>query len=105
MIFESLYESARAGELILVEGGYCRWHLCRQGKRAGQITIYEIISLRPGAGKAMLDKLKAERPRSIFAKCPADLPANAWYRRRGFVLESVETTKTGRVVNSWRLVL
>ncbi len=31
MIFEALYESAKRGELLLVEGGMCRWHLRRDG--------------------------------------------------------------------------
>ena len=44
MIFETLYESAQRGELLLVNGGMCHWHL----RRDGQLTIREIISTRPG---------------------------------------------------------
>ena len=52
----------------------------------------------------MLDTLKTTPgATSIFAKCPAELPANAWYARQGFTLEDTETTKTGRLLNLWRL--
>lgn len=102
MIFETLYESSRRGELLLVEGGMCHWHL----RRDGQLTIREIISTRRGAGSAMLQTLKfVPGALSLFAKCPADLEANAWYAKRGFTLERVETTKSGRQLNCWRLVL
>lgn len=56
-------------------------------------------------GIKMLAELKRKPAQSIFAKCPVDLAANDWYHRRGFVLEQVETTKSGREVNHWRLVL
>lgn len=99
MIFESLYESDRRGELLLIDGGYCRWHL----RRDGTITIYEIISQRPGAGQEMLARLIAQKPVAIVAKCPVDLVANDWYRRRGFRLVCTEATKSGRRLNVWRL--
>lgn len=95
MIFETLHDSAAHDELILIDGGYCRWHR----RRDGVTVIYEIISLRPGAGQAMLARL----PRPIVAKCPTDLPSNAWYARRGFVCIATETTRSGRVLNVWRL--
>ena len=102
MIFETLYESAQRGELLLVDGGFCRWHL----RRDGQLTIYEIISTRPGVGSEMLKRLKqVPGATSIFAKCPTDLLANEWYAKRGFVLEGEETTRTGRRLKLWRLRL
>lgn len=101
MIFETLHESAKRGELLLIDGGFCHWHL----RRDGQLTIREIISIRPGAGSAMLEILKRQPAASIFAKCPADLPANDWYVRRGFILEATEATKGGRLLNHWRLNL
>lgn len=100
MIFESLHESNQRGELLLIDGGYCRWHR----RRDDVITIYEIISQRPGAGQAMLKRLIEQRPVAIVAKCPVDLAANEWYRRRGFAHEATETTKSGRKLNVWRLV-
>ncbi len=99
MIFETLYDSAKRGELLLIDGGFCHWHL----RRDGQLTIREIISIKPGAGSAMLSDLMFNPDAtSIFAKCPADLPANDWYERQGFVCEGVETTRTGRELKLWR---
>jgi hypothetical protein len=100
MIFETLHESAGRGELMLIDGGFCHWHL----RRDGQLTIREIISTRPGAGSEMLERLKQVGAAvSIFAKCPADLPANDWYQRRGFVCEGEEVTPGGRKLKLWRL--
>lgn len=99
MCFENLYESSKRGELLLVAGGLCHWHL----RRDGQITIREIISTSSGAGSAMLQKLKGvPGARCIVAKCPADLESNAWYQRRGFVLDGTESAKSGRAINVWR---
>lgn len=99
MIFETLYESAQRGELLLIGGGFCHWHL----RRDGQLTIREIISTRPGAGSEMLEQLKRISADSIFAKCPVELEANDWYEQRGFVCEGEETTRTGRQLKLWRL--
>lgn len=102
MIFEALHEAAKRGELILVDGGLCHFHL----RRDGQLTVHEIISTRPGAGSEMLARLKQiEGAASIFAKCPADLPANGWWQRRGFTCEGEKTTRTGRRLKLWRLCL
>ncbi len=102
MIFETLYQSAKRGELLLIDGGFCHWHL----RQDGQLTIREIISTRPGAGSEMLARLKQQPgAHSLFAKCPADLAANDWYKRRGFMPEATETTKNGRRLYHWRLSL
>jgi len=102
MIFEALWESSKKGELILMDGGYCRYHL----RRDGQITILEIISQRKGAGTEMLEKLKSLKEKgatSIFAKCPDNLVSNGWYLHKGFRLEGEEKTKNGRKMIKWRL--
>jgi hypothetical protein len=102
MIFETLFESAQRGELLLIDGGLCHWHL----RRDKQLTIREIISTRPGAGSEMLATLRAiDGADNIFAKCPVDLEANGWYGRRGFVSEGEEITKSGRRLKLWRLQL
>lgn len=107
MIFETLHESAKRCELILVDNGMLHYHW----RRDGQITIREIIVLPEwqgaGIGRLMLKRLTLAYPNatSIFAKCPADLPANGWYARMGFVQEGTETTHNGRVLNLWRLPL
>jgi GNAT superfamily N-acetyltransferase len=107
MIFEALSEAAERSELILVDGGFCHWHL----RRDGQITIREIIVLPErqgeGIGTAMLEQLKAvDGAVSIFAKCPHLLEAaNLWYKNRGFEYEGIEMTRTGRWLCLWRLKL
>lgn len=100
MIFESLYESAREGELLLVEGGYCRYHL----RKDGQLTIYEIITTlkHQGIGVCMLKHLHSiAGVEYIVARCPTDLNANFWYMAQGFILETQETTRLGRRLNVW----
>lgn len=100
--FESLWKAAQQGELLLLDGGFCHWHL----RRDGQLTIYEIISLKPGMGTRMLDILKETKGvLSIVARCPADLESNAWYKKKGFKLEKVEEARTGRKLNKWRLTI
>jgi GNAT superfamily N-acetyltransferase len=106
MIFEALYESAQRGELLLVDGGLCHWHL----RRDGQLTIREIIVLpehrRQGIGTKMIERLKrVPGAGSLFAKCPVDLPANGFYCKLGFIDEGVEVTKTERWLQRWRLPL
>jgi len=102
MIFETLIESVKRGELLLIDGGFCHWHL----RRDNQLTIREIISTRRGAGSEMLEILKLTTgASSLFAKCPIDLLANEWYRQHGFHLEGEETTRGGRKLNLWRLQL
>ena len=102
MIFETLYESAQRGELLLIEGGFCHWHL----RRDGQLTIREIIATRCGAGSEMLATLRQVLgTKSIFAKCPVDLAANGWYAKMGFACEGEEITRTDRRLKLWRLQL
>lgn len=109
MIFETLNESNERGELLLVDGGMCHFH----ARRDGQLTIREIIVQRGhqghGIGRAMVQKLEVialeAGASNIFAKCPADLPANGWYARMGFVQEGTEMTRTGKALNLWRLFI
>lgn len=106
MIFETLYRAALNGELILGRGALCHWHL----RQDGQLTIREIIVLpqyqRQGLATTILEKLKnTPGATSIFAKCPADLEANHWYKAMGFQYVGLEETKTGRRIRSWRLPL
>lgn len=99
MIFDSLHESSQRGELLLVDGGLCHWHL----RRDGQLTIREILSTRKGAGRKMLRRLElTPDATSLFAKCPVRLPANAWYSRQGFHVERLETVNSGAKVMHWR---
>lgn len=106
MIFDALNESAERGELLLREGALCHWHL----RRDGQLTIREIIVLpevrRMGKGRKVLEYLRA-RPgvSSIYAKCPADLPANEWYEAIGFTEEKPQITRSGKTLRCWRLAI
>lgn len=102
MIFETLYESAQRDELLLIEGGFCHFHL----RRDGQLTVREIISTRKGAGYEMLRLLKkVSGATTIFAKCPANLSACAWYERQGFERVGEEKTKSERWLIHYRLQL
>lgn len=102
MIFETLYESWANCELLLIEGGMCRWHL----RRDGQLTIHEILSYKPGAGRNMIETIsKTPGAKSLFAKCPADMISNGFYAHMGFICEGQEVTPSGRKLNLWRLPL
>jgi len=106
MIFEALNNAAERGELILVDGGLCHYHL----RRDGQLTIREIIVLPErqcqGIGTSILDQLRSvPGARCILAKCPSDLSANKWYQARGFECVRTEETRTGREIIVWVLQL
>jgi hypothetical protein len=104
--FERVFASLTgvSGSVIMIDGGFCQY--CH--RRDGQVTIRIIVSNTKGAGQRLLQQLKELRVKgatSLLAKCPADLQSNAWYKARGFVLEKIETTKTGRLLNVWRMTL
>lgn len=101
-MFEQLIAADNRGELMLLDSGFCRWHL----RNDGQITIYEIVSQQSGTGAKMLERLKrTPGATTLFAKCPANLPANNWYSLRGFHVERMETLRSGRKVLHWRMKL
>ncbi|HCZ17728.1 MAG TPA: hypothetical protein DHV85_24785 [Candidatus Accumulibacter sp.] len=106
MIFNALHEAAQRGELLLVDGGMCHFHL----RRDGVLTIREIIVLPDrqgqGIGRAMLDQLRAvPGARVIRAKCPAELASNHWYQAMGFTAAYVDQTKAGGRLYVWELAL
>lgn len=106
MIFNALHEAAQRGELLLVDGGMCHYHL----RRDGVLTIREILVLPDrqgqGIGRAMLDQLRAvPGARVIRAKCPAELAANGWYRAMGFTAAYVDQTRAGGRLFVWELAL
>jgi GNAT superfamily N-acetyltransferase len=103
MIFEALAEAADAGELLLAEGGLCHFHR----RKDGAVTIREIIILpnyrRRGLGRHLVDKVKREAHAGVVvAKCPADLPANAFWDAVGFRRAGEGRTRTGRGFTTWR---
>jgi hypothetical protein len=102
--FEALWKAAQDGELILIDDGFCHYHL----RLDGQLTIAEIISLQPGVGTIMLEVLKGMNKLGatcIVAKCPVDLESNKWYAKKGFKKVALEYSKTGRGINVWRMEL
>jgi len=106
MIFNALHEAAQRGELILVNGGLCHYHL----RRDGVLTIREILVLPGrqglGIGRAMLEQLRqVPGARLIRAKCPADLAANRWYQAMGFTAAYVDQTRAGGRLYVWELPL
>lgn len=102
MIFNALHDAARNGELLLIDGGFCHWHL----RRDGQLTIREIISTRKGAGTEMLGTLRqVPGAKRLVAKCPSHLPANGWYEAKGFRKVGTEATRSGRLLLVWELPL
>lgn len=102
MVFEQLWASSQRNELILIDGGFCHFHL----RKDGQLTIREIISTKAGAGSTILEMLKTtEGASSIFAKCPERLSSNEWYKKKGFQLEGNSWSKTGKKLNHWRMTL
>ncbi len=79
-MFQELIDAAARNELILIDGGYCKWHL----RKDGQLTISEIISIKSGAGTTILEMLKKKGALKIAAKCPSSYPSNDWYKKRDF---------------------
>jgi len=85
MIFAALDEAARKGELILVDGGLCRFHR----RRDGCVTIREVLVLpsrrRAGLGRALVALVRRLEPgRPLIARCPAWSEANAFWSALGF---------------------
>ena len=99
MIFVALSEAADRGELLLVDGGMCRFHR----RRDGVVVIRELLVLakarRTGVGSLLVRRVKQRHPGAeIEAKCPAAYPSNGFWARVGFRLAG---EKGG--VNVWRL--
>ena len=95
MLFVALAQAAESGELLLLDGGLCRFYK----RRDGQVTIRELLVLpaarRRGLGKKLvgLASIGANR---VVARCPAKYDSNAFWKKIGFRLEE---GKDG--VNTW----
>ena len=102
--FEALFRAMTKKSVIMIDGGFCHYHL----RRDGQCTVHVLLSNRRGAGSEMLLQLKQIAKNAsgfLQAKCPADLESNVWYAARGFVLHATEESKTGRKLNVWRMTV
>lgn len=99
MIFVAMSEAADKGQLILTDGGLCRWHR----RRDGVVVVREILVLpgcrRRGVGREMIGRVVAANGgRVIRAKCPEKYESgNAFWRAMAFTL--IES-KDG--VNLWQ---
>lgn len=88
MIFVALEESARKGELLLVDGGMCRYHR----RRDGVVVIREILVLpsrrRCGIGRNLVaEVIQVAHGRVVRCKCPEKYAAaNQFWRAMGFTL-------------------
>lgn len=103
MIFVALNEAADKGELLLVEGGLCRFHR----RKDGTVVIREILVLpnarRLGKGRRMIDTIRARHPQArLLAKCPAADAmgrvgaGNVFWQHMGFTL-----TAATEKLNTW----
>ncbi len=95
MCFNITFDAYKKDEIIMIDGGFCRYHI----RKDGQLTIHEIFSNKKGSGKKILSLLLEKDCRFILAKCPKNLPANYWYERNGFFLNGVENNG---MLNVWR---
>lgn len=97
MLFVALHEAAQHGELLLVDGGLCRFHR----RRDGVVVIREILVLptqqRQGIGRALVAEVRRRYPGAMLvARCPASYPSNGFWEHMGFRV-------TPGDVNTWHL--
>lgn len=103
MIFAALSEAADRDELLLVEGGMCRWHR----RKDGVVVIREIVVLPAyrcrKLGRWIVRTVAYRSQATVMeAACPDALPANAFWLAIGFLKVGEKTTKAGGKVNLYR---
>jgi GNAT superfamily N-acetyltransferase len=87
VIFAALSEAAERDELLLVDGGLCRYHL----RRDGVVTIRELLVLpsrrREGLGRTLIHEVARRHPGALLrASCPHGSTANGYWWHMGFTL-------------------
>lgn len=86
VIYAALIEASDAGELLLKDGGMCRWHR----RRDGAVVIRELIVLPQrrgqGIGRELVEAVVALNPSAalVRAVCPVSYPANGFWAHLGF---------------------
>jgi GNAT superfamily N-acetyltransferase len=104
LIFAALAEAAERDELLLVEGGMCRFHR----RQDGTVTIREILVLprhrRLGVARRMIEEVQRRNPGArLAARCPPTDSAgrvgagNVFWHRLGFTRGN--TSADG--INTW----
>ncbi len=101
MIFAVLSEAAGRGELLLVDGGLCRF---RRRKKDGVVVVHEILVLPShrgrGIGRAMIEEVRRRYPGApIRAVCPLRYSANGFWAHLGFLAQTQGT----RANQTWQL--
>lgn len=101
IMHKSIEQAEARDELFVTSAGAAMvWH-----RRDKQTTIHAICSEERGHGSRLLQLIladcKARGQSSLLAKCPTDLPANAWYERKGFRCLVTESGRK-RPLNIWR---
>jgi GNAT superfamily N-acetyltransferase len=101
MIFAALTEAADRGELLLTDGGMCRFHR----RRDAVVVVLEVIVLPErrgeGIGRRLVGEVIARAGRAaVRAKCPTRYTSNGFWRHMGFRLAGQERTRSG-FVNRW----
>lgn len=89
MIFVALSEAADRGQLLLVEGGLCRFHR----RRDGVVVIRELLVLparrRQRIGRGLVQEVLCRAGNlPVQARCPAAYEANGFWAAMGFRLAS-----------------
>lgn len=98
MIFVALNDAAGRGELLLVDGGMCRFHR----RRDGVVTVHELLVLpthrRRGIGRALVGRVRELHPAATLrAVCPGEYEANEFWAACGFTIAAYKPPD-GRLV-------
>jgi len=102
VILVALSEAADCGELLLVEGGLCRFHK----RRDGVVVVRELLVLpdcrRKGIGRALVAAVRQKHPGALIrAVCPAKYEANRFWEALGFRIVSYRPPDGKLVVWEW----
>jgi hypothetical protein len=98
MVFQTLYDSYKRNELIMLDGAFARY----RKKKDGSIVLYEIFSNGNGQGRKIIDMLLERTDTYVMLKCPETEEANNFYHHLGFVCIDKYVTKNGTVLKVWR---
>jgi ribosomal protein S18 acetylase RimI-like enzyme len=114
LVAAAFVDAIHRSQLLVAESsgnvvGFVRYnHRVRGTETALYDICVSIIARRQGVGRALIAALgescRLHGRRTIIARCPEDLPANAFYACIGFQPITVEPGRRRRLV-CWRLTL